>query len=339
MNLLTKLLLFLSLSSLLFSACEKEELRTIAGAGQSGSLTGSATAVALSKEKLNDKVIDFTHTASDFGYPAGITYSLQFGEKGSNFASPREVVLANGVTSKSYTGMEFNNLLLSMNLPLESDSQVEVRLKSSISAAIAVYSNVVTITSRPIPLTSWIYIPGDYQGWDPATADSLVSITGNGVYTGVIHFPAGKSGFKITTKKNWDVNFGDGGNGTISATGGNFMAPAAGGTMLLTMDMNSNTWTMEPAVIWGMIGDAVPGSNWSVDSDMKLVNDGKGNYVSTLTLNTGEFKFRKNHDWGTNLGGSNGSLTLGGGNIKITEAGSYTVSMNPTELTYTLVKN
>lgn len=338
MNLLNKILVLFCLSSLLFISCEKDEVKTIAGDGQSGTLTSSATAVALSKETLSDKAIEFTHTASNFGYNAGITYSLQFGQKGTDFSPVREVVLANGVTSISYTGLELNNLLSAMNLPFESNSDVEVRLKSSISANVAVYSNVVTINTRPIPLTSWIYVPGDYQGWDPATADSLVSATGNGIYVGVINFPAGSFGFKITTAKNWNVNFGDGGSGTISATGGNFQAPAAG-TMMLTMDMNTDTWTIEPTAIWGMIGDAVPNSNWSVDSDMKFVNDGTGNWVLNLPLNPGNFKFRRNHDWGTNLGGSDGTLTLGGADINVAEAGTYTVTMNPTALTYSIVKN
>ena len=33
-------------------------------------------------------------------------------------------------------------------------------------------------------------MPGAYQGWDPTTADSLVSATGDGVYKGVILFNA-----------------------------------------------------------------------------------------------------------------------------------------------------
>ena len=338
MNLINKLLILFCLSTLMLTSCEKDEVRTIAGEGQSGSLTSSASTINLTKEKLDEKVLEFNYTESSFGYNAGITYSLQFAKKGTNFSPAREVVFANGVTSRSYTGMELNNLLSAMNLPFESNSDIEVRLKSSISPNIAVYSNVVNINSRPIPLTSWIYIPGDYQAWNPSTADSLISLTGNGIYTGIINFPTKDSGFKITTGKNWNVNFGDGGNGTISPTGGNFMSPSAG-TLLLTMDMNSNTFTIEATGIWGMIGNAVPNSNWTVDADMKFINDGKGNWVLTTNLNPGEFKFRKGHDWGTNLGGSNGTLTLGGGNIQVTEAGNYTVTMNPTDLTFTMVKN
>lgn len=338
MKLINKLLILFCLSAFALTSCEKDEVRTIAGDGQSGSLKSSATSVNLTKETLDDKVIEFTYTPSDFGYNAGITYSLQFGKKGTNFSPVREVVFANGITSKEYSGLELNNLLSAMNLPFDANSDVEVRLKSSISNSIAVYSNIVNLNSKPIPLTAWIYIPGDYQGWDPSTADSLISVTGIGIYTGIITFPAAKSGYKITTGKNWNVNFGDGGNGTISPTGGNFQSPSAG-PFLLTMDMNSNTWVIEEAPIWGMIGDAVPNSNWSVDADMKFVNNGDGNWILKTNLNKGEFKFRKNHDWGTNLGGSNGSLKLGGDNIKVTEAGNYTISMNPTTLTYTIVKN
>ncbi len=338
MNLINRLLILFCLSSVLFTSCEKDEVKTIAKDGQSGNLTSSTTNVTLSKATLNDKVIEFTHTNSDFGYSAGITYSLQFGLKGTNFTPARETIFENGVTMKSYTGLELNNLLSAMNLPFDEDSEIEVRLKSSISNTIAVYSNVLNIKSKPIPLTSWIYLPGAYQGWDPATADSLISATGNGIYTGVLRFPAKESEFKITTGKNWNVNFGDGGNGTISPTGGNFKSTDKG-TFLITMDMNSNTWTMEAAPSWGMIGDAVPNSNWSVDADMKFVNDGAGNWVLKTVLNPGKFKFRRNHDWGTNLGGSDGTLTLGGADIAITTVGTYTVTMNPTTLTYSIVKN
>lgn len=338
MNLFNKILIIFCLSSLVFISCDKDEIKTIAGEGQSGALTSSATTVVLQKETLDDKVIEFSHTASSFGYNAGVTYSLQFGKKGTDFSPAREVVLSNGVTSLSYNGLELNNLLSAMNLPFETNSDVEVRLKSSISSDISIYSNVITINTKPIPLTSWIYVPGGYQGWNPATADSLISVTGNGVYVGVINFPENNFGFKITTAKNWDINFGDGGSGTISATGGDFQAPASE-TMLLTMDLNTNTWTIEPTAIWGMIGDAVPNSNWNVDADMKFINDGTGNWVANLTLNTGEFKFRRNHDWGTNLGGSAGVMTLGGENLKVTEPGAYTVTMNPTTLTYSIVKN
>lgn len=326
------------LGVLLLLACEKDEVKTVATEGVSGTLSGSAASVALSRDKLDEEAITFSFTPSDFGYPAGIIYSLQFALKGSDFASPRELVLENGISSSSYTGLALNNLLLAMGLPLETESDLEIRLKSALSPTMAIYSNVVTVRSKPIPLTSWIYVPGGYQGWNPASADSLVSLTGNGIYTGIIAFPADNLEFKITPAKSWDVNYGDAGDGKLSPTGGNFKAPA-GGLMQLTVDMNSSTWTIEPAPVWSIIGNAIPGSEWVVDTDLKYVNDGAGNWSVTLDLSAGMFKFRRNHDWGTNLGGSGGMLTLGGSDIQIDAPGNYTLVMNPDELTYQLTKN
>jgi len=338
MNTSLKQLTICCLSILFLTACEKDEVKTVMSDGVSGTLTGTVPSVSLSKDNLDEEAITFSYTPTDFGYPAGTVYSLQFAMGGSDFATPRELVLESGVLSKTYSGLEFNNLLLAIGLPLETASDVEIRLKSALSPTFAIYSNVLTVNSKPIPLTSWIYVPGGYQGWDPVTADSLVSITGNGIYTGVIVFPADNLEFKMTPGKSWDVNYGDGGDGTISPTGGNFMAPAAG-MMQLVVDMNSNTWTIEPAAVWSIIGDAIPGSDWAVDTDLKFINDGTGTWTVTLNLSAGKFKFRKNHDWGTNLGGDGGALTVNGSDIAITTAGNYTLVMNPDALTYELIKN
>src|SRR3546814_18231206 len=99
----------------------------------------------------------------------------------------------------------------------------------------------------------------------------------------LIAFPADNLEFKIAPAKSWDISYGDAGDGTFSPTGGNFNA-LEGGLMRLTVDMNSNTWTMEPAPLWSMIGNAIPGSNWAVDTDLKFINDGSGNWTATLDL-------------------------------------------------------
>ncbi|WP_449435234.1 hypothetical protein [Pedobacter steynii] len=62
---------------------------------------------------------------------------------------------------------------------------------------------------------------------------------------------------------------------------------------------------------------------WSVVADLKV----------------GEMKFRQDHKWDVNYGGSGGTASLNGGNIKVTSAGSYTVTLDVNNLKYTLVKN
>lgn len=320
-----------------FWSCKKDENKTIATSGTPGSLKASVSSVVLDKSMLTSPVITFSMGAADFGYPAGISNSLQFDRKGAGFSAPKEVSVEALTTNKSFNGLDFNNLLLSLNLSPQNASDIEVRVKSSISKDKApVYSNTVILNVKPFPLTAWIYVPGAYQGWNILNADSLISETGNGVYTGVIAFTPGNLEFKLTPAKKWDVSYGDGKNGTLSLTGGNLNALTPGSKQL-NVDLNAKTWSLTP-LAWSVIGDATPG-NWFGDSDLKYINDGKGIWTTTLNLVPGQFKFRKNHDWGTNYGGSGGKLALNGANISVATAGSYTITFDLTGNSYTLTKN
>ncbi|MCZ4242654.1 SusE domain-containing protein [Pedobacter punctiformis] len=326
---------FLALSFIALSlwSCKKDETQTIANTGTGGSLKASATSVTLDKTVLTTNVITFTTTNANFGYNAAVSNVLQLAPKGTNFAKPKEAPLDVNVTSKSYNGLDFNNLLLALGLSTTATSEVEIRLKSSISNAVApVYSNVVTVSAKPFPLTAWVYVPGNYQGWNPATADSLVSVTGNGVYSGIIKFDG--SNFKITPAKKWDLAYGDAGGGKLSASGGDINSVSAG-FKLLTVDLNSFVYTIADADYWSIIGNAIPGSNWSVDTDLKATNDGNNTWTTTVALTAGAFKFRKNHDWGTNIGDN-------GGDINVTSAGNYklvlTVNADGKTGSYTMTK-
>lgn len=324
-----KLTVFKSLAiaflAIAISSCEKQEDRAVATAGTGGSLKSSATALVLNKSMLESNVITFTLTNPDFGYQAAVTNTLQIAVKGTNFASAKEALLTTNALTKSYTGFDFNNLLLALNLSTSVNTDVEVRIKSSISNGLApVYSNVVSLSARPFPLTSWIYVPGNYQGWNPATADSLVSLTGNGVYTGVIAFDGGN--FKITPQKKWDIAYGAAGAGKISTSGGDISSVSAG-MKQVTVDLNLNTILIENAKVWSLIGDATPGG-WGTDTDLKVTNDGTNvTWKATVDLVVGKYKFRYNHDWGTNLGGTTTALTLGGGDISLTTAGKYAITL------------
>jgi len=307
----------LSLIALSLWSCKKDETRAVATAGTSGSLQTSATSVVLDKSKLTSTVVTFTLSDANFGYQAAVSNTLQIAVKGTNFAAPKEAILDAKATTKAYNGLDFNNLLLALGIPTTANTDVEVRIKSSISAGTApAYSNVVTISARPFPLTAWIYVPGNYQGWNPATADSLISATGNGVYTGVIAFDG--AAFKLTPAKNWNVSYGDAGGGKISTTGGDISSISVGAKQVVA-DLNANTITITP-LVWSIIGNAVPGSNWSVDTDMKFINDGKNSWTITTPLTAGELKFRLNHDWGTSIGD-------GAGNVVIAAAGTYKLTL------------
>jgi hypothetical protein len=75
-------------------------------------------------------------------------------------------------------------------------------------------------------------------------------------------------------------------------------------------------------------------------------------YEITIDLIVGSVKFRKNDDWGTNIGWATGSDGdpipafdtpyiggQGGKNIGITTAGNYTFSLDPATKTFSCHKN
>jgi hypothetical protein len=84
---------------------------------------------------------------------------------------------------------------------------------------------------------------------------------------------------------------------------------------------------------WGVVGSATP-NGWN-GPDIKMWNSTDGNLVAYATLSAGEIKFRKNNDWGVNLGGSNGTLSSGGSNIAVA-AGTYKITINVSKNTYAI---
>lgn len=325
-------------------SCKKDEIRTVSNVAPAGTLTASSTTLNLVQTNGALPATTLTYPlATSTGYVVPVTSTLQFALKGTNFATPREIV----VTAKTYapTITEVNNMILALGGVVGTPAQVEVRLKSGAAANDLTYSNVVTLSATPYLASAWIYAPGAYQGWNPSTADSLISLSSNGVYTGMIAYTAGNLEFKITPAKKWDVAYGDAGAGKISSSAGdNLKAPEAI-VKQVTVDLNKNTIVFGTPNEWSLIGDATPGG-WGADTDMKSVNDGKSTvYSLKTTLGVGEFKFRFGHAWDLNLGGG-ATLTPNGDNIKVTAAGTYTITLTVirtgdkvTGGTYTIVKN
>lgn len=359
-TLVTKTLALGCIALLMLVSCKKDgSLTTISTSRTTAAtLSASTTTPALVKANLTTTAVTFTATAPSYGYSAAVTNTLQFDVKGDNFATPKkEVVLTAGALSQSYTVQDLNNILLGMNLATGTSAQIEVRVKSSLSSTAGiVYSNVVGLTVTPFALVSYVYVPGAYQGWNPSTADSLQSATGNGVYTGIINFTAGNNQFLITPAKNWNNKYATGDAATTGATSAsytvtynganNFYAPTTAGQYWVTLNTNTNTLTIAPADYYSVIGDAALG--WGTDVDMKFSNGSQLWTLTTPLVSTGSFKFRKNHDWGTSYGWptSAASATLtssNGNNISVTASGTYALTFavsatDATSATYTAVK-
>jgi len=321
-------------------SCKKDEDRVLSDASPAGTLAASATSVNLNIAAGDATAVTFTYPiATVTGYPVSVTSTLQFDLKGNNFRTAKETVVT--TTTYSATVAELNKMMLSLGATIGAPAEMEVRLKSAPAPNVPTYSNVITISGTPYLASTWLYVPGDYINWDFANADSLISLTGNGVYVGIINMPADKLGFKVTTKKSWDsgLAYGDGGGDAVSSDGGaGNLNAGTPGLKKITVDLNKGTYKIENADSWGLVGDATPGG-WDNDTDLKFINDGTGLWKLTANLKVGKYKFRMNDTWDVNLGVKEGKFVKGGDDISLSEAGNYTISLDPAEPTYTIVKN
>jgi hypothetical protein len=173
-----------------------------------------------------------------------------------------------------------------------------------------------TFAVTPVGVYGQMWVPGDYQGWTPASAPTLGSAKNDGNYDGYVTIPSGGTyQFKLNTTPDWSNSFGDGGGGKLSSSGGNLVFPGAG-YYHIAASSSALTYSLTKITSWSLIG-SFAASGWSTDVDMTYDANNKY-WTGTITTATGDqFKFRANHDWGTNLGesGGNGTLSYGGDNI------------------------
>jgi hypothetical protein len=338
---LTKFIAFSSIGLLMLSACKKSGVEVVDTGGKSSALTASTTTLVLDRTRLNDTTaaIMFTVTAPSYNFKAVVNNYLQIDAAGDNWKNPTQALLSPKGGSQGYSTANFNALLLKLNLPAATASQVNVRVANELSSDVATYSNVVTLTVTPFNLTSWVYAVGAYQGWNISNQDSLISATGNGIYTGILNFTAGNNSFLLTpVKGSYNNKYATTDPTTqTSATvtqnaANNLTAPTTAGQYIVTFNSNTNTITFALADYYALIGNDFTGQNWDTDNLMKYTNDLNGTWTATVPMiapSGGGFKIRQDGSWTNSWGlsGTAGILTdASGGNITIPSAGTYTVS-------------
>ncbi len=303
----------------------------------------------------------FEPAKAHYGYSAAVANTLQIDKPGDNWANPTSVSLNTNVLTQGYSTADFDALLLKLGLTGGTASPVLARVVHSISSNVSpVYSNVVTVTATPFYLTSWLYVVGEFQGYSTSSPDSLLSATSNGIYTGIINFPAGKKQFLILPAKNFNNKYAtNNATGSTSTTvaynaGNNLYAPSMPGQYVITLNLNTNTISFALANTYSVIGSTTAGGNFSTDVDLtKYVNDGSTGWTGTIAMTAGAFKIRQNHDWTFAWGDVSPAdgkdlTSVNGANINVAAAGNYKVSFAiplsaigtapSATATYTLVK-
>lgn len=326
-NTIKLLIAFVGLLS--FSACTEDVQDTGAVVPESGLKLlspNSSFNIVVDGTKLNNLATTFVWTDSDNPTSTDVTYTVEAALAGTDFAAPLTI----GTTTEHFLDVTAGSLdATAKNLGLA--PRVEGLMDVRISAPSGV-SNFFTLKVTPYQPNWGIIGSATANGWDASTAMTFNPLTGK--YSISLGLTDGE--FKFRLDNSWTTNYGDNGNDlTLDQDGAN-IAVAAGNYTIIA-DFVNHTYTITPITdAWGIIGDATP-TGWGSDTLMDW-NPVTMKYSIVMNMTVGSFKFRLNHDWGTNYGDDGNNLTLdnGGANIPISAAGTYLITTDFNGLTYTI---
>jgi hypothetical protein len=371
MKKITLIFLFLMGLGILFNSCKKDTKDPVLNISKSAPalITGpeEGSAFVLTNED-SANMINYTWNAATYSVSDGAqlplpSYSLQIDIADSNFAHAKELQSSNE-TSFGIIVYDMNTKLLQLGVEPDSTANIAIRVVSGISGAeytndtskivIASFTTYAKATPPPPAETPRLWIPGDYQGWNPGGAPNAWSVDNDGVYTGFVYFPEGGTyEFKFTSAPDWNhTNFGAGSSlGLLDTDPGaaNLSVPDFGFYKLICDTLNLS-WEYE-AQNWGVIGSGILNGDWSEDVNLEW---DAVNAVLSVTIDVTEsqdggdlrFKFRANDGWDINLGLMNPEdgkkLSYSGPDIPMPDgAGNYTfiLDMSQEVPTYDLIKN
>lgn len=202
-----------------------------------------------------------------------------------------------------------------------------------------------TYTVELIPETSSVYVIGEYCNWNFALAQNLYAAGSDPNYSGLIIFDgAHADGWKIANDTGWALSWGGASEEAEPATmtltsdnGANITCYSKFGYQMKFNKETGELTILNSIEKMGLTGDATA-TGWNgPDQAMSLVMDetapeGENIYLAITTELFGgkEFKFRADDDWVVEFGDSgngDGTLAAGGGNLTVSEDGTYLVKL------------
>lgn len=294
-------------------------------------VTPAISEIVLDMENPEGEVVLLSWEPARLGYNEDVMYSVV-----ASYNDGATIELASKLTGTSYntTVDALNEAAVAAGAPEEAAAAVDFQVIASSASVEALPSakTPVTITTYKATYPEKLYLPGSYQGWDPASAVTIPQSTlTKGLFEAIVDLSTEDGSdvqFKFSPKPAWEGDFGsddlvtDDSNGFVVANGttvgsGNLAVPS--GMYRVACDMKHKTVELVQVKCISMIGGF---NGWSDDVDMTYDASMKA-FVGTTTMTQGdEYKFRFNHDWTYSIG-DNGAIT-GGANYKMEkETGEY----------------
>jgi hypothetical protein len=328
----------------------------------------STDEVVVTESNLKNEVLTITWPAVDYGIGAPVDYAVQFTTPNDTvgaaaWSQARTVKVGTDVLTATYDANTLNKNALRLGLEANVQGVLVIRVQSYVdryaySDPVAIrftpYEKVDEPEPGPEPTLPALWVPGDYQGWNPATAPFIVD-RGTGIYEGYVYFPdGGTCQFKFTAQAAWEpMAYGSQEEGALveaNYEGDNITVPDAGYYML-TANLSEMTYSATKTS-WSIIGDATAGG-WETDTPMQYDAGANVWRVTTDMSTAGSFKFRANNAWIIDFGvDEEGTLlyadhpvlgyTAGLLNLTVPETGKYTITLdlsNPEAYSYELKLN
>ncbi|MBW3467043.1 SusE domain-containing protein [Arthrospiribacter ruber] len=299
--------------------------------------------IVLTEDNFDSEELSVSWGEVDFHLDAPVTFSIQFTVISDTtfWEQAHTVEVGNNRYQKSFTGLEINEI--ASYLGLEPNEQHNMALRVSAFVNRPVFSYAVPFLLTPFEaILSYpsLWVPGEYQGWDPSTAPQLVSKNSDGIYEGYFYLPDGGSmEFKLTAQPDWEpMAYGDGGDGVLieaNFPGANFSV-SEGGYYLFLVDLNEMVYQLKKTE-WGIIGGATLGG-WENDTEMSFDPVSQTWNLDTFLTTDGSFKFRANRNWELDFGiDENGQLAYANHpwlpyndqpQISVTQSGNHRIILN-----------
>ncbi len=287
--------------------------------------------------------LPFTWSSPDYGFPVEAEFQLEASIDGSFTVSTEEAEADESgstipnyvILPASFTGgngsIDAAKLAKAVNAmgnwekeaDIPDDVTLTVRASAITKGASKIYSNTVNIIVVPTAdiapsFPEFIYEIGNESGW--GTAHALRSPNQDGIYKG-FYWLDGEFKFK-PNEGDWNGDWENDGEGKIAdISGGPNMPGVDAGFYLITVDLNEMTYSVTPITNISIIGGF---NDWAGDVEMTWNADGY--WEVTTGEVSGEYKFRANHDWGINWGGTETELTQDGANLN-SDGGTHTYKL------------
>ncbi|MDT0641246.1 SusF/SusE family outer membrane protein [Zunongwangia sp. F363] len=303
--------LLFAIAGLLLTACDKNDdgLTYLEEVNFEGMPQASTSSIVLTQEMQDQPALVISWSKVIFPIEeAPVDYTLQFDVPADTLGetaweNATSVPVGSNVLSKEMSVTDLNDMVKDLGLEADEEGTIVYRVRAYVDRPVFSEAGSLQVTPyNQMAGNAVLYVPGAYQGWDPATAATLKETTTPGVFEGIISFtdPAALE-FKFTTAPDWSENYGGDGNGNLIFDGNNLSVPSTG-SYRITVNMNTMTWMAEP-YSFGIIGPATPGG-WDSDTDMTY-NYQEGYWEYTGELSAGALKFRLNDAWTVNYGSQN----------------------------------